>query len=94
MLPFERQAGNDLFRVRKNYPDFIIMGSFNKAILRDANSKWKEELDKELEEISILIKSGGYIPFRDHFILPDVSWERFSSYRQKLNVIIEDTKVL
>lgn len=94
MLPFEKQAGNDLFRIRKNYPDFIIMGGFNKAILRDGNSKWKGELDKELEEISILIKSGGYIPFGDHFMPPDVSWERFSSYRKKLNIIIEDTEVL
>ena len=92
MLPFEKQAGNDLLRIRKNYPDFIMMGGFNKAILRDENAKWEEELNKELEEISILIKSGGFIPFGDHFMPPDVSWNNFKSYREKLITLLKIQK--
>lgn len=94
MLPFEKQAGNDLLKIRKENPGFIIMGGFNKAILRDGNKNMEEDLERELCQIRELVKTGGYIPFGDHFIPPDVSWKNFSNYRLKLNNIIENTKVL
>ena len=94
MLPFEKQAGNDLLKIRKENPEFVIMGGFNKAILRDGNKNMESDLDKELSQIRELIKTGGYIPFGDHFIPPDVSWKNFSNYRLRLNNIIENTKVL
>ncbi|MHB1346076.1 MAG: uroporphyrinogen decarboxylase family protein [Candidatus Humimicrobiaceae bacterium] len=94
MLPFEKQAGNDLLKIRKENPEFVIMGGFNKAILRDGNKNMESDLDKELNQIRELIKTGGFIPFGDHFIPPDVSWKNFSNYRLKLNNIIENTKVL
>lgn len=52
------------------------------------------DLEKELSEIKELIKTGGFIPFGDHFIPPDVSWKNFSNYRKRLNGIIENTRVL
>lgn len=94
MLPFEKQAGNDLLKIRKENPDFVIMGGFNKSILRDGNVKMETDLEKELNEIKELIKTGGFIPFGDHFIPPDVSWKNFSNYRRRLNGIIENTRVL
>jgi len=36
-----------------------------------------------------LLKTGGYIPFGDHFIPPEVNWEDFKYYRNKLNDIID-----
>jgi len=36
-----------------------------------------------------VLKTGGYIPFGDHFIPPDVSWENFRYYRESLNKIID-----
>jgi uroporphyrinogen decarboxylase len=94
MLPFEKQAGNDLLKIRREHTDFIIMGGFNKSILRDGNINIEVDLKKELDEIKELIKMGGYIPFGDHFIPPDVSWKNYSNYRIKLNKIIENTPVL
>jgi len=94
MFPFEKQAGNDLLKIRKENPDFIIMGGFNKAILRDGNKNMEADLNKELSEIEELIKTGGYIPFGDHFIPPDVSWKNFKNYRLKLNKIIYSTEIL
>jgi len=94
MLPFEKQAGNDLLRIRKEHPGFTIMGGFNKSILRDGNTNIEKDLDREMDEIRQLIKKGGYIPFGDHFIPPDVSWENFRKYRDRLNEIIFTTKVL
>jgi len=93
-LPLEKQAGNDLLRIRKNNPNFQIIGGFNKAILRDGNGNIKKDLESELCEIKKMIKSGGYIPCGDHFIPPDVSWENFRKYRKKLGEIIYSTKVL
>jgi uroporphyrinogen decarboxylase len=90
MYPFERQAGNDLIAIRKKYPGLGIIGGFDKNSLYNG----KEYIDKELDAISWLIKQGGYIPFADHAIPPNSSWENFKYYRNKLNDIIHLNKVL
>jgi uroporphyrinogen-III decarboxylase len=94
IFPVEKQAGNNLRRIRKNHPDFVLLGGFNKVILRDGNINFKFELDKEMSEIEEMIKKGGYIPHADHSIPPDVSWNSFSIYRKRLNEVIDITKVL
>jgi uroporphyrinogen-III decarboxylase len=85
MYPFEQQAGNDLIKIRKNYPELRIIGGFNKNIL----SKSINEIDLELEKMSYLIRKGGYIPTADHHIPPDVPWENFRYYRKRLKEIID-----
>jgi hypothetical protein len=90
MYPFERQAKNDLLKIREKYPDLLMWGGFDKNTLY----KGKEHIDKELEMIKELIKKGGYIPFADHLIPPNSSWENFKYYREKLDYIIDHTKVL
>jgi uroporphyrinogen decarboxylase len=94
MLPFEVQAGNDLRIIRRMHLRLQIMGGFNKAILRDDNHTMEQELDSELQKIREIIQGGGYIPFGDHFIPPDVSWESYRMYREKLTDIIFSTPVL
>jgi len=86
MYPFERQAGNNLIELRKKYPKLVFLGGFDKNTL----FKDKEDIDKELNIISGLIKKGGFIPFADHWIPHNVSWEKFKYYRKKLNDIIYD----
>jgi uroporphyrinogen decarboxylase len=93
MLPFEIQAGNDLEGIRKKYPGFQMMGGFNKAVLRDGNAAIERELAEELGRIRELIPLGGYIPFGDHFIPPDVSWSSFQDYRRRLADIVYSTPV-
>ena len=94
MLPFEIQANNDLSRIRKDHPRFQILGGFNKAILRDGNRNIDRDLELELAKIQEMIEKGGYIPFGDHFIPPDVSWSNFKKYRDTLQKIIYSTQVL
>lgn len=94
LLPVEKQAGNNLLRIRKNHPGFALMGGFNKAVLRDGNQNIDYDLDKELSEIKDVIEMGGYIPYADHLIPPDISWIHFKTYREQLNNIIDSTKVL
>jgi uroporphyrinogen decarboxylase len=40
-----------------------------------------------------MIAGGGYIPYVDHAVPPGVSWDNFRYYRDRLNAIVETTKV-
>lgn len=90
LMPFEIQAGNDLLRIRRNYPKLQILGGIDKKILlRDEGRNF---IDKELEKVPVLLKQGGYIPHIDHHVSEDATWENFKYYRSKLNNIIDDFK--
>ena len=86
MYPFEVQAGNDILNIRKDYPKLQIFGGINKNEL--ANDK--DSIDKELLKVKEMIKYGGYVPYADHLIPPNVSWENFKYYRNKLKGIINN----
>ncbi len=90
MYPFERQAGNELVKYRKDYPELVMLGGIDKNTLY----KGKKAIDEELENIAWMISQGGYIPYADHVIPPNVPWENFKYYRNKLNKIIDSTKVM
>jgi len=85
MFPFEVNCGMDVVKVRKQYPKLAIMGGIPKAEI----FKGKKRIDEILEPVSEVLKTGGYIPFGDHFIAPEVSWEDFKYYRNNLNAIID-----
>jgi len=90
MYPFERAAGNDLLRIRKEFPDFQIIGGIDKRVLFvDSN---KEKIDSELEIVKQMLKKGRYIPHIDHFVSQDCTWKNFSYYRKRLNNIIDEVK--
>ena len=90
MYPFERQAGNDLLEYRKRYPELVMMAGFDKNTL----FKGKQQIDAELDLMTAMVKKGGFIPHADHWLPHNVSWENFKYYREKLNAIIDSTKVL
>jgi uroporphyrinogen decarboxylase len=76
----------DVVEVRKAYPQLNILGGFSKSALISG----KEQIDIELEEkIPWMLEQGGYIPYMDHLVPPDVSWENFYYYRTKLNNMID-----
>ncbi len=86
LYPMEASAGMDVLAARKKYPDLQILGGVPKSRLVHG----KDEIDKFLEPIAELLKTGGYIPHGDHLIPPDVSWEDFRYYRDKLNHLIDN----
>lgn len=87
MYPWEVKAGMDVVEVRKAYPDLQMLGGFSKSALINGG----EQIDQELDtKISWMLEQGGYIPYMDHLVPPDVSWENFLSYRTKLNQMIEE----
>lgn len=88
MLPFEIAAGNDMIKIRQNYPKFQLLGGIDKRILFEGSQE--SDIDKELEKVKILLKKGGYIPHIDHLVSEDATWKNFTIYRNKLNKIIDE----
>ena len=85
MYPFEAHCGMDIVKVRKQYPKLQMLGGIPKSEI----AKGKERIDEILKPVEEVLKTGGYIPFGDHFIPPDVKWEDFLYYRTRLNEIID-----
>jgi uroporphyrinogen-III decarboxylase len=86
LYPFEVQAGMDIVEVRKRYPQLLIQGGLDKLkVARD-----KEAIDAELEaKLPFMLSQGGYIPYCDHLVPPEVSWENFCYYRERVRQYVE-----
>lgn len=85
MYPMEASCGMDIVKVRKDFPGLIMMGGIQKSELVFG----KARIDELLAPVEAVLKTGGYIPYCDHFIPPDVSFENFSYYRNMLNSLID-----
>ena len=85
MYPFEAHCGMDIVKVRQQYPELQIMGGIPKAEI----ARGRRAIDAALKPAEEVLKTGGYIPFGDHLIPPDVSWEDFVYYRTQLNEMID-----
>lgn len=86
MYPFERAAGNDLLRIRRDFKDFQVIGGFDKRVLFEGSDKGK--IDRELDITKRMLAKGRYIPCIDHFVSLDCLWSLFSYYRNRLNELI------
>ncbi|MHB1347307.1 MAG: uroporphyrinogen decarboxylase family protein, partial [Candidatus Humimicrobiaceae bacterium] len=90
LYPLEPTGKMDMIKLRKDFPKFQLLGGINKKYISES----KEKTDKALEFVPELIRQGGYIPYADHCIVENTSWENMKYYRQKLWEIIENTPVL
>lgn len=84
LYPFECMSGMDVVKVREAFPKLQMWGGINKRVLAAS----KEDIDAELEYKMSIISKGGYIPFADHFVPPDVSWDNFLHYRLKVKELL------
>jgi hypothetical protein len=87
LMPIEVSCGMDLLKVRKSFPTLRLMGGFPKYEIKHG----KQRIDQMLGPIAETLKSGGYIPFCDHLIPPEIPWADFRYYRTKLNHILEES---
>jgi len=85
LYPMEVSAGMDVMKARKEYPTLQMCGGISKSEL----ALGRERIDQLLEGTEWLLRQGGYIPFGDHFIPPEVGWHDYSYYREKLNRLID-----
>ena len=84
IYPLKRQAENDLLGFRKKYPRMQIMCGFDKNVL----SQSKEQIDKELNIVSEVLKYGDYILTADYLIPPNVPFENFRYYKNIIKEIL------
>ncbi len=86
IYPFEVAASMDVVEVRKQFPRLQMTGGIDKR----AVIKGKEAIDEELEgRIPAMLAKGGYIPYIDHHVPPDISLDNFVYYRGRLKELIE-----
>lgn len=74
--PLERKAEVDVARIRNNYPNFRMLGAYDKLVM----NKGEAEMRKEFERLLPVMRSGGFIPSCDHQTPPEVSLENYKIY--------------
>jgi uroporphyrinogen decarboxylase len=85
IYPMECAAGMDVVKLRKQYPRGLVMGGgMDKRILASGD---REAIDAMIDEKRDLMLAGGYVPGCDHAIPPDISWDAFRHYRERLAAI-------
>jgi uroporphyrinogen decarboxylase len=86
MFPMEVAANMNVLELRKAFPKFQMVGGVDKLSLMSTKEKIDEELNHKILPV---MKFGGYIPAVDHLVPPNISWENFIYYRQRLNDAID-----
>ncbi len=76
ILPLERQAGVDLGVLRRNHPDMIFIGAFDKMTM----SRGEAAMAAEFERLLPVARGGGVIIGCDHQTPPGVSLEQYRCY--------------
>ena len=76
LYPLERQAGVDIAALREKYPDFLMLGGYDKMVM----SKDESAMKAEFERLLPVMKKGGYVPSVDHQTPPGVSLENYRIY--------------
>ena len=81
LWPLEQASGMDPRRLRKLFgPQLILAGGIDKMEI----AKGRKAIDAELEaKIPPMLAQGGYIPFLDHAIPPDISYADFMYYLER-----------
>lgn len=76
MLPFERQSGVDLRRIRDRAPRLSLIGGFDKMTMDKDFGEMRAEWDRLLP----VMRDGGFIPSCDHQTPPGVSINQYRDY--------------
>ena len=76
VLPLERQAGVDVNRIRENYPEWLMIGGYDKTIMHLGEGAMRREFERLLPAM----RSGRYVPSVDHQTPPDVSADQYRIY--------------
>jgi hypothetical protein len=72
----------DVVKLRKEYAHELIMGGgMDKRILAGGD---RRAIDAMIDEKQDLMRNGGYVPGCDHAIPPDIPWDAFRHYRERL----------
>ena len=84
IFPWETQFGLDITEVRRQYPHVGMMGGLDKFALAHG----RDAIDKELEKVPYMLEQGRYLPGLDHGVPPDVSWDNYRYFFERLRDLI------
>jgi uroporphyrinogen decarboxylase len=85
IYPYEVKAGNDLFELRRLYPDFILFGGLEKETVNEGNEAAIEP--EILRKVPPLLEAGGYFPNGDHGIQPPVTFPNLCRFMTLLHEV-------
>jgi uroporphyrinogen-III decarboxylase len=81
IYPLERAAGVDPVEWRRKYGrELRLIGGIDKR----AMAAGPEAIDAELEHVAPLLQDGGYIPWCDHLVPPDVPLQNYLYYLERM----------
>ena len=89
VFPWEKKPGNDLYRVRENYPELIMFGGIEKECLNIGNGAM---IKPEIESKAELIRGGRYFPNLDHGVQPLATFENICKFMTLLHEVTENPK--
>ncbi|UCF98227.1 MAG: hypothetical protein JSV89_01520 [Spirochaetaceae bacterium] len=76
LLPYEVQAGNNIPYLLSKHPNLYAFGGIDKRAI----AKGKRAIDLEMKRVKSMTALGRYLPFPDHSIPSDVSWENYQYF--------------
>ena len=77
--PCEVAADSDPVALRRNHPGCRLMGGLDKRLIASG----RDGVDAVLRHVRPLLREGAYVPFLDHFVPPDVSYDVYRYYVEK-----------
>jgi len=81
IYPLERAAGQDPGWLRSEYGRQLrLIGGIDKRAMAGGPA----EIDAQLEQIRPLLAEGGYIPWCDHLVPPDVPFQNYLYYVERM----------
>ncbi len=83
VVPMEAQAGMDVAVYRERYPRLLMLGGVDKKALAGG----RDAIDREMDKIARVVATGGFVPWFDHGLPHDVSWESFLYYVGRLKEV-------
>ncbi len=69
---------------RRQYPSLGMLGGLNKYAL----TQGRPAIDAEIAKAERMLRHGRYIPGLDHLVPPDVPWDAYVYYIQRLKEIL------
>ncbi len=79
----------DVVEIARQYPRLIIGGGIDKREI----AKGRRAIDRELERVLVpLFRRGGYLPSMDHHVPPEVGYEDFRYYVQRVRELYEQSR--
>ena len=85
LFPCEVKAGNDLFALRRQFPDLVLFGWLEKEAVNEGNEQTIE--GEIMSKAPRLLKSGRYFPNGDHGIQPFVTYQSLCRFMTVLHEV-------